>query len=350
MICSIIIATCNRPESLSGMLDHVGAAIAKTGLQHRVIVADNGTDRPAEDVVAQFGGRTGVRLQYLRSEPRNKSNALNAGIGAADTEWLAFTDDDTLPDPDWLNSGMAFAIRGLCRVFGGRILAGQPDAPLPSWMRPAANGEYPGHGVFVRYHPLQQSGLLGPSDRVPFGANVFVRRDVFKEHGGYDEQLWKCCGRAALGAEDGEFGIRLQQRGEPIGYCHEAVVVHPVHVERCRWRTQLRLAFYYGWRDPIVGFDPRRRLVEPYRLRQWAVWSARAAAERLGGRDAAAFADSLKAARAMGSVLCRFSAGYRRRAVQVREDRNGQRVNFECPRRSAAARVEPRRLRKTDSP
>lgn len=311
---TVIVATSDRPHRLRDALDRIAAAMKGAGAG-TVVVADNGAVHAAEDVVRRFSGETGVGAQYLRTAPRNKSRALNAAIAAAKTEWMAFTDDDTLPEADWIKQGLAFAAQGDCRVFGGRIVAGKPDGPLPEWMQPDGEGEYPGHGIFVRYYPLPQPGLLGPSDKVPYGANVFVRRDVFREHGGYDEHLWEFCGRAALGAEDAEFGIRLQKRGEPIGYCHDAVVVHPVHVDRCRWRTQLRLAFYYGWRDPIVWFEPGRPLVEPYRVRQCLAWSARAAAERLSGRTPAAFVDSLKAARALGSALSRFSAGYRRKAA-----------------------------------
>jgi GT2 family glycosyltransferase len=312
---TVIVATCDRPDRLHAGLARIADAVETAGAG-ALVVADNGAEHAAGEAVRRVAAAAGFPVRYLQTPPRNKSKALNAAIAAAETEWLAFTDDDTLPDADWLKNAAAFASAGRCRVFGGRILAGQPDAPLPAWMQPDANGEYPGHGVFVRYYPLRQSGLLGPADRVPFGANVFVRKDVFTQRGGYDERLWEFCGRAALGAEDGEFGMRLQRLGEAIGYCHEAVVVHPVHADRCRWRTQLRLAFYYGWRDPIVDFDARRPLVEGYRLRQCAAWSARAAVARVTGRTPAAFVDSLKAARALGSMLCRFSAGYRNKAAE----------------------------------
>lgn len=321
---SVIMATCDRPDRLEAGLARVADAVRTAGAGV-LVVADNGATRLAGDVVRRFTATAGLAVRHLRTPPRDKSKALNAGIAAASTDWLAFTDDDTLPEKDWLKNAAAFADGGRCRVFGGRILAGSPDGPLPEWMQSDAEGEYPGHGVFVRYHPRQQSGLLSATDRVPFGANVFVRRDVFAEHGGYDERLWQFCGRAALGAEDGEFGMRLQKRGEPIGYCHEAVVVHPVHVERCRWRTQMRLAYYYGWRDPIVDFDARRPLVESYRLRQCAAWSARALAARVLGRKPQAFGEALKAARALGSVLCRFSAGYRSKAAHERNARQRQR-------------------------
>jgi len=310
---SVIVATCDRPARLGQALRHIVAAAAAVG-GAPIVVADNGLEPAA--AAAEAAGAGAIR--YLRTAPRNKPRALNAAIAAAETDWLAFTDDDTLPDAEWLKAGQAFAARGLCRVFGGRIEAGPPPEALPAWMRPDAQGEYPGHGVFVRYRPLRESGLLRPQDPVPYGANFFARREVFREHGGYDERLWACCGRAALGAEDGELGQRLRRRGEPIGYCRETLVVHPVHAERCRWGAQLRLAFYYGWRDPLVEFDPHRPLLEGYRLRQLGRWTARALWRRCRGAEAAAFADALKAARAAGALLCRGSRAYRRRAAQMR--------------------------------
>ena len=240
-------------------------------------------------------------------------------MGRAGTAWLAFTDDDTLPIADWLSEAAAFAAHGDCRVFGGRIAAGEPEQPLPRWLKPNAAGEMPGHGIFVRYSPRSSSGLLGAADRVPFGANVFVRRDVFRQFGPYDESLWELCGRAALGAEDGEFGARLQKAGEPIGFCHEALVVHPVNHERCSFLKQVDLAYRYGWRDPIVFYERGRPLVEPYRLGLAARWTGRSALAWLRGDSAGAFETTLKAARCIGSISSRFSGSYRMRSKMEKE-------------------------------
>ena len=169
----------------------------------------------------------------------------------------------------------------------------------------------------MRYAPRPESGILAGNARVPFGANVFVRRDVFEDHGGYDEALWVLCGRAALGVDDGEFGARLQKRGEPIGYCQEAMVTHPVHHERCRLSKQLRLAWYFGWRDALVFLDVERPRVERYQLGLVVRWASRVAASLVRANRADAFRQALKAARSAGELACRLSSSYNKRAAML---------------------------------
>ncbi len=69
-------------------------------------------------------------------------------------------------------------------------------------------------GAYVGYEPRPASGLLDARSMVPLGANFFAMRRLFAEHGGYDEQLWDRCGKAALGVEDAEMGMRIRARGE----------------------------------------------------------------------------------------------------------------------------------------
>ena len=316
---TVVIATCDRPLRLARGLKALEEAIAVSGEGHRIVVADNGPQHTAAGVVESFAERSFVPVEYLQTAPRDKSQALNAGIRAAETDWLAFTDDDTLPDANWLKNAAEYAERTGLRVFAGRIVPGPPDKRLPRWLTPGRSGRVPRAGVLVDYAPMPASGVLDNEMPVPFGANVFVRRAVFEEHGYYDEYLWSLCGKKALGVEDGEFGVRIRSRGEPIGYSHEAVVVHPVHHDRCRLWIQIRIAYAYGWREPFVFFDAARPAIQPYLLRLAAVYLFRAAAD-LFRRDYAGAADGLvEAARCKGAILGRLSPKYRWRARQIAE-------------------------------
>jgi len=312
---TVIIATCDRPERLAETLCCLARCVPAGAGPHRVVVADNGARRPAEEAVRSAAADSRLAVRYARCEPRNRSRALNAGVAAAETEWLAFTDDDTLPDVNWLRAATAYAERSGARIFGGRIVAGEPDRPLPAWLKPGRSGRAASHGIFVRYAPLGTSGRLRPSDPVPFGANFFVRRDLFERHGPFDETLWELGGRAALGGEDTEFEVRVRDRGEPIGYCHEAVVVHPVHYERCVLRRQLRLAYDYGWREPLVFFRADRPRFEFYRVPLILRGAAGAVSDWLRGDPAGAVDHMLRATRCLGEAAGRLSRAYRQRAA-----------------------------------
>ena len=114
---TVIIATCGRPDRLAHALEYVHRANVNAGGGHKLIVADNGVDNAAELLVGRFAEESGMDVQYLRTPPRNKCKALNQSIAAATTDWLAFTDDDTEPDEDWLRHGARFAESGKCRYF-----------------------------------------------------------------------------------------------------------------------------------------------------------------------------------------------------------------------------------------
>lgn len=318
---TVIVATCNRPARLAHMLEHLQRANAAAGGAHGVIIVDNGSRAPARDVVHGFSESRAMDVRYLRTPPRNKCKALNAAIAAARTDWLAFTDDDTEPDEKWLLEGMRFAERGDCRYFGGRVIPGDPPSGAPATL-----GSYiervscPGGGVYVHYIPMDASGLLGADSQVPLGSNCFARKDVFADCGGYDETLWALCGKAALGCDDGEMGVRLKAAGEPIGFCKEAVVRHPVRLEQTWLRTRMRKTFWYGWQQTLVFRDPEQPLLEPWRLKMLAAAVGRTLGCALR-RDRPGVGSALVDVTGMlGRILSRFSGAYRKLASAERGD------------------------------
>jgi hypothetical protein len=133
--------------------------------------------------------------------------------------------------------------------------------------------------------------------------------------------LWDLCGRAAVGVEDGEFGVRLQSRGERIGYCRESVVIHPPHAERFSVRSHLRVGYRYGWRDPFVFFCQDRPVFERHNLRI-VVESLLSMTGALARRDSpAVVADAVEIAMAVGRMRGRISRAYRRWA-EIRKRRH----------------------------
>lgn len=308
---SIIIATCGPVERLLRALDSVVRAAHLAPGRHRVVVVDNKPSRQADSQMRDFAGRPDISVDFMTSRPYCKSAALNMGIAAASTEWLAFTDDDAIVDDEWLARAGDYASRGGCCVFGGRVRVGDADGTLPRWARGVKGGDIPMLGAaLVHYKPRDRSGLLMETDPVPLGANFFVRKDVFARHGGYDEGLWDACGRYALGAEDAEMGLRLRRGKEPIGYCHEAVVRHPVFVERLRLSFLMRKAFAYGWREHVL-FPDARPVIDGYTLRQAVGMSGRLAGRGLRLDKAGCIAVLLDMACLAGEAAGRRSGGRR---------------------------------------
>lgn len=120
-IISVIVPTYHRNELLSKCLDCLkpGTQILPAE-QYEVIVTDDGSKTTAEEMVREdYSWVTWV------AAPR-KGPAANRNNGAkyARGEWLAFTDDDCLPEPDWLSNfvastkGSALALEGAIHPLG----------------------------------------------------------------------------------------------------------------------------------------------------------------------------------------------------------------------------------------
>jgi cellulose synthase/poly-beta-1,6-N-acetylglucosamine synthase-like glycosyltransferase len=120
---------------------------------------------------------------------------------------IAFTDDDTVPRPDWLRAGLQ-AIAA-----GADAAAGHVEVPLPA--------------VPTDYE-LDAAGL----EKAAFvTANCFVRRDLLEAIGGFDERF-RCAWR-----EDTDLCFRLRASGAIVRSAPEARVVHPVRP--ARWGVSL---------------------------------------------------------------------------------------------------------------
>jgi GT2 family glycosyltransferase len=284
------------------------------GVPVTVLLCDNHPDYTAEAVTNVWHSQY-LHVRHLRSRERCKSAALNVGIIAAQTKWLVFTDDDCLPTSSWLVEGIRFIKSDKYRIFGGRVTAAQPTSKLPKWLTPGKSGRIPGIGVFVNYDPLPASGQLGSKDTIPFGANLFAHRDVFARYGKYDEELWDLCKGWPLGVEDTEFGCRVRKAGEPVGYCRESVVVHPVNHDRGLIRLHLHRAFYEGWRQPLIFFDAKRPWFEPYQARLIIGHLLGALADSTKNDPAGALNHIVEMMRVIGAMQGRWSQAYKRWTV-----------------------------------
>jgi GT2 family glycosyltransferase len=206
-LASVVIATYHRPALLLRCID---ALLAQTlpAADYEVVVVDDGSPRAMrERLLVEFSARrrkgrvATLRFLWLPIN-RGLAAARNHGILAARGTVIAFTDDDTVPHPDWLAAGLAAIRRGADAV------AGTVEVPLPAvptdYERDTARLA---HAAFVT-------------------ANCFVRRSLLEAIGGFDERF-RCAWR-----EDTDLFFRLRAAGAIVLKSHAARVVHPVRPAR----------------------------------------------------------------------------------------------------------------------
>jgi len=294
---SVVIATHNRSALLARTLDALaGQRWPNDRLE--IVVADNGSTDDTRAVVDAAAVRDrAVRIHYLYVAEPGKSFAVNAALQVATGDLLLFTDDDVVPEPQWIERMTAALVETGADFAAGRILPRWETAP-PAWMSPALYGvlAVPDNGT-ARI-PIAANGSI-----MPIGANMALRRAVVDRIGGLRGDLGKLEGTLRTG-EDHEFFLRMLQAGYRGVYEPDAVVHHWVPRERLerryfrRWLHQngrdvakLEAAYTpavarllgvprYLWRQAAIdaltmvraalAFDDRRRFASMLRL----IWFA----------------------------------------------------------------------------
>jgi GT2 family glycosyltransferase len=218
---SVVIPTYNRPEPLRACLESLTRLRAPAG-GFEVVVVDDGSDPPLAPVVEAKADRLPARL--IRQANAGPAAARNAGVEAAAGRYIAFTDDDCAPDPDWL-----CVLADRLNQHPGALIGGRIVNALPQNLGATASQHLIGY-LYGYYND-------GPAARFLTSNNMAVSRRAFQEAGGFDTNLR----RAA--AEDRELSDRWVHQGRPCRYEPDAIIHH---AHRMTLRQYWRQHFSYG--------------------------------------------------------------------------------------------------------
>ena len=175
---SVIVCTRDRPDQLRECLDSIAALNTAPA---EVIVVDNA---PSDDATREICEQLPVR--YIREPLPGQSRARNRGISDAVGDVVAFTDDDCVVDPRWLDD--------LEREFADPLTMAVAGYIGPLELETTAQLWFELHGGFERHSerwvcdpaltaPLRGAAIAGA------GANMIFRRSVFDQTGGFAEDL-----------------------------------------------------------------------------------------------------------------------------------------------------------------
>lgn len=222
----VLLCTFRRPE-VTEALASLGRLDLPEGVALRIVVADNDEAPSAEARVTAAAAALPCPVSYLHAPARNISIARNAGLEAADADWVAFMDDDEAADPGWLAALLAEAERsGADGVFGPALSDYPPEAP--EWMRRQD------HHSNV---PERRGGVVETGHT----CNALLRWQGAPWQGQRFD-----LGRGRSGGEDTEFFFRLHRMGARFEIAQEAIVREPVAPERLSFRWLRRRKFRMG--------------------------------------------------------------------------------------------------------
>ncbi len=221
---SVIISSRNRPRFLA---ECVSSILAGDDLPSELVIIDQSDTE--NGAIASTIAPASCSIRYSWSPTSGISRGRNAGIRLAQSEVLAFTDDDVLVSAGWLRAlTRALLAAGPSTAVTGRVVAGKPERA--SGFAPSTKDDLEA----VEYDRLEQADVL-------FSNNMAMHRSVFDRVGGFDERLGP--GTRFPAAEDNDLGFRLLQAGCRVRYVPEATVIHRA------WRGRadyLRLRWGYA--------------------------------------------------------------------------------------------------------
>ncbi len=231
---SVVVPTRGDPAKLANLLDALDRQTLPRERFEIILAVDRA--ELSSDIVARVA-EAGIRTvrRPVRSGP---GVARNCGAAEALGEFIAFTEDDVTPAPDWLE-------RALAR------LAADPSLDVLE----GSTGKPGGRAV-----RMLDSG--GPS-WLP--TNLFVRRALFEQVGGYHEGFFDPVNGVYF-REDSDFGFTLEEAGARIAQAPDARVEHPQ--EHPGFLDPLRWARRYEMDALLAARHPRlfRERIEVHRL------------------------------------------------------------------------------------
>jgi len=235
--------TDDRPDVSVIIVSHNGrtwldACLTSLGRQDlarlEVVLVDNGSSDDSIALVTE-------RFPWVHVVPLDRNLGFaggnNAGAREARGRLLAFLNNDTEADPRWastlkaaLDGDAAVGLATSCIVF--RHDPGVVDSAGDGYMR-SGGGFKRGHGQPAAQH-RDEMEVFGAC-----GAACMIRRELFEELGGFDEDFF-------LVYEDVDLSYRAQLLDYRCAYVPDAMVTH---AGSGTMGTVSRLSVYYGQRN-----------------------------------------------------------------------------------------------------
>ncbi|MDF0700188.1 glycosyltransferase [Rhizobium sp. MC63] len=252
---TVLFSTYNGARTLPRMLDALCACTLPPGHWKIVAVDNNSTDDTAK-ILDSYKDRLPLEVYF---EPKQgKENALALGFRHLEGELVVLTDDDVIPDPDWLDQFIRLSEeQPEFSIFGGLI--------LPEWERPPRFPWLLKDNRAAILYALNESLEEGPTlAGYIFGPNSAFRRAVIKS--GYvvhDNLGPNASVKQYPMGQDTAFAMRLESAGAKAYHSRGPKVRHIVKSAYVEEDWAIARAERYGMGMVVLRptlFDRKRKI------------------------------------------------------------------------------------------
>ncbi|MEJ2003466.1 MAG: glycosyltransferase [Cyclobacteriaceae bacterium] len=218
---SVIIPVFNRP----GELDELLSSLTKQAYSDfEVIVVEDGSARPAADVVRKYNEL--LKIRYIEKENSGQGFSRNRGFEEARGDYFIVFDSDCIIPPGYFSAVEKHLEGNRLDAFGGPDRAHGSFTPMQKAISCSMTS------------PLTTGGIRGNKKRLgpfhPRSFNMGISREVYNTVGGY---------KITRMGEDIELSIRIHESGFSVGLIPDAFVYHK---RRTSFRDFFKQLHFFG--------------------------------------------------------------------------------------------------------
>jgi len=233
---SCAVCTYRQPRTLPATIDSLLAQNLSRDQYEIFIIDNNSQDETA--IIGRKYEQQYTNVHYFLEEKAGLSNARNRAINEAQSDIIAFIDDDAIAEEQWLDALLnAYDLNPDIWIAGGNVL------PLWEADRP----------VWLKDHLLPMLSLRNwggenrplNSDEKVIGTNMSVRREALDTLGLFDPDLGRK-GNLLTGYEDTIIQNGVHEYNKLVYFVKDAIVYHRVPEHRLQKKYFFRRNYGVG--------------------------------------------------------------------------------------------------------
>ena len=239
MTLSIIICSYNRASYISDALSSLYGQSAGLANFEVIIVDNNSTDNTKEIYAQWRHTNANGQFSFISETKQGASFARNTGAAMAKGEWVCFMDDDAVATNNYVENILKHIhTQPEALGFGGRIIPKYIPAE-PKWMSYYLSS-------LVGNFDYAPTACAFENGKYPLESNMIVKKSVYDQIGGFNENLPGVVGTLRIGGEGKELFYKILALGHIIYYDPAICVHHVVEVKKLTSEYLYRVASGIG--------------------------------------------------------------------------------------------------------
>ncbi len=227
---SVCICTYKRSGLLKNLLNELLNQITFNLFTYSIVVVDNDYLKSAKDIVSDFNKTAKISIAYYVEPEQNIALARNKAVSNANGDYIAFIDDDEIPENNWLLTLYKAINKYKAEGVLGPVKPHFEIEP-PQWII---------RGKLFERKSFNTGMIIRKPEETRTG-NVLLTKKIFNN----EENLFNP-NFGKTGGEDIDFFRRTIEKGYIFIWCEKAMVYEKVPPERFKRSYFLKSALLRG--------------------------------------------------------------------------------------------------------